>query len=88
FEHCIFADVRKRDDLAFTWLYQEYVYVNGYEIRVRWKMQICLCLPLYLNLMPSNHYLIQPLATIYIAVNENIKQVVVRVLEISVSFID
>jgi len=42
---------------------------------------IRLCLPLYLNLMPSNHHLIQPLATIYTAVNADIKRVILRVLE-------
>ena len=30
YEDYIFADVRKRHDLAFSWLYQEYVYANGY----------------------------------------------------------
>jgi hypothetical protein len=30
YEDYIFADVRKRHDLAFAWLYQEYVYANGY----------------------------------------------------------
>lgn len=30
YEEYIFADVRKRHDLAFSWLYQEYVYANGY----------------------------------------------------------
>ncbi|CAF3368490.1 unnamed protein product [Rotaria sp. Silwood1] len=45
---------------------------------------IRLCLPLYLSLMPSNHYLIQPLATIYTAVNGDIKRVILRVLEIPV----
>lgn len=30
YEDYIFADVRKRHDLAFAWLYQEYAYANGY----------------------------------------------------------
>ncbi len=30
YEDYIFGDVRKRHDLAFAWLYQEYVYANGY----------------------------------------------------------
>ncbi|CAF5131465.1 unnamed protein product, partial [Rotaria sp. Silwood1] len=30
YEDYIFADVRKRHDLAFAWLYQEFVYANGY----------------------------------------------------------
>ena len=30
YEEYIFADVRKRHDLAFAWLYQEYVYANGF----------------------------------------------------------
>ncbi len=30
YEDYIFADVRKRYDLAFAWLYQEYVYANGF----------------------------------------------------------
>lgn len=30
YEDYIFAEVRKRHDLAFAWLYQEYVYANGY----------------------------------------------------------
>ncbi|CAF3567941.1 unnamed protein product, partial [Rotaria sp. Silwood2] len=30
YEDYIFADVRKRHDLAFAWLYQEYVYANEY----------------------------------------------------------
>ncbi|CAF1452668.1 unnamed protein product [Adineta steineri] len=34
--------------------------------------------------MPSNHHLIQPLATIYTAVNGDIKRVILRVLEIPV----
>ncbi|CAF0931067.1 unnamed protein product, partial [Didymodactylos carnosus] len=42
---------------------------------------IRLCLPLYLGLMPSNHNLIQPLATIYTGVNGDIKRVILRVLE-------
>ncbi|CAF1109993.1 unnamed protein product [Adineta ricciae] len=45
---------------------------------------IRLCLPLYLNLMPLNHQLIQPLATVYTAVNGDIKRVISRVLEIPV----
>ncbi|CAF3844154.1 unnamed protein product [Rotaria sp. Silwood1] len=32
--------------------------------------------------MPSNHYLIEPLATIYTAVNRDIKRIILRVLEI------
>ena len=30
YEDYVFGDVRKRHDLAFAWLYQEYVYANGY----------------------------------------------------------
>lgn len=30
FEDYIFADIHKRYNLAFAWIYQEYVYANGY----------------------------------------------------------
>ncbi|CAF4700807.1 unnamed protein product, partial [Rotaria sp. Silwood2] len=42
---------------------------------------IRLCLPLYLSLIPSYHYLILSLATIYTAVNGDIKQLIIEVRE-------
>ncbi|CAF3451513.1 unnamed protein product [Rotaria sp. Silwood1] len=45
---------------------------------------IHLCLSLYLNLISSNHYLIQSLVTIYTAVDKNIKRVILQVLEIPI----
>ncbi|CAF3578437.1 unnamed protein product [Rotaria sordida] len=45
---------------------------------------IHLCLSLYLSLISSNHYLIQPLATIYTVVDKDIKRVILQILEIPI----